>query len=439
MCRDFKYLKGWCYIMIYWIPENNIDELNRKLARIEKKCNQHACKFNYHTVSSEFRDFVFDDGTTGKLKYFEISVEGCAKINNWELSGIIEHSHTSGNVIYDINQNHPIPKCYYTVESNCDHCNKQVYRRITAILYNTETLEYRQVGTSCLKLYTGGLDAEAITYSLQFIKTLEGYQTSSIGSCKRYYSVATYLKYVAECTIKFGFYPTSAEYSTKSRAFDTMRYIEFGRLPLGLDETRFKSELSCINFDANSEEVLNIVNDMMIWAKDLTHKDTSAFMHNLSVLLNTDYVTSQDFGILACSVHTYLKWLEEHHLQDNSNSGPILVSNYVGNIKDKLCLDITSGELISQYYSDYGPVYLYEFKDADGNIFIWRTSIYLEDIDTVSKISGTVKSHEEYRKQKQTVLTRCKILARNIKASVDITDSEKDSEKGLQLFFASTE
>lgn len=55
--------------------------------------------------------------------------------------------------------------------------------------------------------------------------------------------------------------------------------------------------------------------------------------------------------------------------------------------------------------------YLHSFKDAEGNIFVWKTGTYLgiEENSTVT-LKGTIKEHSEYREVKQTVLTRCKVL-----------------------------
>lgn len=62
--------------------------------------------------------------------------------------------------------------------------------------------------------------------------------------------------------------------------------------------------------------------------------------------------------------------------------------------------------------------YLHTFKDADGNVLVWKTGTpagfisgdeykHLEEGQELILI-GTVKEHSEYKEQKQTVLTRCK-------------------------------
>lgn len=55
-------------------------------------------------------------------------------------------------------------------------------------------------------------------------------------------------------------------------------------------------------------------------------------------------------------------------------------------------------------------MYCHTFKDFEGNVFTWKTqnNICLE-CDTNVTLVGTIKEHSEYKDEKQTVLTRCKI------------------------------
>lgn len=97
-------------------------------------------------------------------------------------------------------------------------------------------------------------------------------------------------------------------------------------------------------------------------------------------------------------------------------------SQFFGNIGDKVELELTYIRSAS-WESRFGTQYLHIFKDADGNAFTWKTSSGLgreirkdgcvkwEGIEReeVVKVKGTIKDHDEYDGQKQTVLTRCKI------------------------------
>lgn len=57
-------------------------------------------------------------------------------------------------------------------------------------------------------------------------------------------------------------------------------------------------------------------------------------------------------------------------------------------------------------------MHIHTFKDSDGNKVIWKTTkaLGLECGEPV-QITGRVKEHSEYKDEKQTVLTRCKVEA----------------------------
>jgi hypothetical protein len=58
----------------------------------------------------------------------------------------------------------------------------------------------------------------------------------------------------------------------------------------------------------------------------------------------------------------------------------------------------------------FGCGSIFKFLDSKGNIFIWRTgSADLEEGKTYT-IKGTIKEHTEYKSEKQTHLTRCKVI-----------------------------
>lgn len=64
--------------------------------------------------------------------------------------------------------------------------------------------------------------------------------------------------------------------------------------------------------------------------------------------------------------------------------------------------------------------YLHKFKDESGNVFVWKTGspIFIQDGDDYrpvkvsEKVSlkGTIKEHGNFKGDKQTVLTRCKVM-----------------------------
>jgi hypothetical protein len=90
-------------------------------------------------------------------------------------------------------------------------------------------------------------------------------------------------------------------------------------------------------------------------------------------------------------------------------------SKHVGNVGDKVEVEVThthTGSFESGFgHNGYYTVttYVHTFKDADGNVFVWKTSSVSGFENETFRIKGTVKAHDEYRGVKQTVLTRCKV------------------------------
>ena len=83
-------------------------------------------------------------------------------------------------------------------------------------------------------------------------------------------------------------------------------------------------------------------------------------------------------------------------------------SNYVGNVGDRIDLDLKEMTLITSWESDWGWVYLYKMIDVNGNVYVWKSS---RKVNTFLKGKAIVKAHNERDGIKQTVVTRCKAIA----------------------------
>lgn len=93
------------------------------------------------------------------------------------------------------------------------------------------------------------------------------------------------------------------------------------------------------------------------------------------------------------------------------------ISQHVGQVGEKVAFKgtyVRTGSWEQKAYAGYGmtTMYVHTFKDVDGNVFIWKTQRgfafeYGENVN----VTGTVKAHSEYKDEKQTELTRCKVTA----------------------------
>lgn len=91
------------------------------------------------------------------------------------------------------------------------------------------------------------------------------------------------------------------------------------------------------------------------------------------------------------------------------------ISQHVGQVGDKLELDVVlekNAFFTVPSFRGFGTdtMHIYTFRDEAGNAIIWKTNKGL-GIEKGSKVhlKGTIKTHDEYDEEKQTVLTRCKV------------------------------
>lgn len=107
-------------------------------------------------------------------------------------------------------------------------------------------------------------------------------------------------------------------------------------------------------------------------------------------------------------------------------------SIHVGNLGERLEKEVV---LVNIWYFEvpsYSPyervatMEVYKFLDELGNVYVWKTTSgawyevpngngrleRLADLGngTTLRIKGTVKNHNDYKGEKQTVLTRCKVM-----------------------------
>ena len=93
------------------------------------------------------------------------------------------------------------------------------------------------------------------------------------------------------------------------------------------------------------------------------------------------------------------------------------ISQHVGQEGDKVEFSgtyVRTGSWEQKSFRGYGmdTMYIHTFKDADGNVFTWKTQrCFAFEQGTQVSVKGTVKAHSEYKNEKQTELTRCKVAA----------------------------
>lgn len=88
------------------------------------------------------------------------------------------------------------------------------------------------------------------------------------------------------------------------------------------------------------------------------------------------------------------------------------VSEYVGEVGETVEM-LLSFEKSYTFSNDFGYVTINKLRDDKGNLFVWKTQRDLEyDVNEKNQVRlrGKIKEHTEYAGEKQTMLTRCKVI-----------------------------
>lgn len=387
----------------YEICAENIERLQKKANTFINKAKKYNCDFTFNiTDEVVYKKIKNADGSVSTRKFIVVEAEGKAIVNGWLFVGTIDHK-AAGNIIRAAVEGIEVPSKYYTTDSICEHCNTKRDRKDTFLVMNTETKEFKQVGKSCLKDFTRGMDIALISEINTFLDDCEKSEGcfNNVDYCD-YLSSEKILEYAFEVVKHFGYVKYDSEnpvYCTKARVSDYFCVRELGRMwDRGVIED-LKS-IKDFNPESNKETVAKAVE----WIN--SQEETSSYIHNVKTLINCEYVNFRDLGILASLPACYNRFVErENALKAQKEADRN--SEYIGNVGDKVDVNVTSWKCVTSWENQFGMTYVYRFSDKDGNVIIWKTSKELNG--EIKSVKGTVKAQNVFRDIKQTELTRCKV------------------------------
>lgn len=379
--------------MEYKIFEDNMPKLEKKLATIQKKCAKYGTPFEYKVVGEDYQEHEDEI-----LRYVIVDVTGKAVINDWQFIASIEHTE-DGNIIKCVDGSVTVPERYRTSDGYCEHCHTKRKRKNTCIVMNTKTGEFKQLGKSCVKDYTCGLSAEYIAQYIAMFDELMEFSSKHHGKGhKTYINLLEYLKVVVECINVHGYRKTSAKGSTKTVAWAYYR-------PYNED---VRKQMKAEGIQIDREGNLETARQALKWLYE--QDDTSDYIYNLQIICKHEYVDVNNLGYVTSLIQSYLKAVGKEKRRETEQKQ----SQYVGEIGKRITINVASAECVTSWNNDYNPyggeIRLYKLTDDANNVYMWSTEKALADTKSYTLV-GTVKNHSEYHGVKQTVITRCRIVA----------------------------
>lgn len=107
----------------------------------------------------------------------------------------------------------------------------------------------------------------------------------------------------------------------------------------------------------------------------------------------------------------------ERERQEAEEKARKAISHHIGEVGEKVDLDAVLEKRAwfdVPSFRGFGTdtMYVFTFRDDAGNALVWKTSRGLAiESGTKVRLTGTIKAHDEYKDEKQTILTRCKVKA----------------------------
>lgn len=367
-------------------------KVEKKIQSVIRQVNKYGFSADYKEISREVKEVPFyrvDSGVRVKLGNVLVQVVNYEfnmpdfKVGDYTPVAVIEHDVVVNNVknmVHLINGFEKAPKEWWTIAGHCDDCNDNYSRKKTVMLLNNETGNFRQIGTSCLKRYLG-ITCFNVIHNFMLVEELVEEELAMYGDClpseKKYVKTADLLGYVYTMYDAMGGYIKN---TTIEKAWQAAISPDAAEIP---------------------EFAVERVNNTIKFFKNLNNEEElNDFARNVQTAVLTEYTKCS--GYIA-----YAPLLQEKLMAKQTKHEENLSSNYVGNIKDKITVDVTVISCTG-FESQYGYMFVNTFQDANKNIFVWITGTKSYDIGIQLKIMGTVKAHNEYNGVKQTVLTRVK-------------------------------
>lgn len=286
---------------------------------------------------------------------------------------------------------------------HCDHCSQQRARKATYLVQHTDGT-VKNVGSTCIKDFLGWDKPFTFISSGEAEHDLLGV---GHGGGDWTWTVDTVLAAAYAAIRAYGFTPSSG-YGRSTR---TVVELVIGAVrPTKAEEDEL---VALRQYAAEATEKAITVRE---WVGSDDFSGTS-YVDNLKAAVAAGEASTKQLGLLASAPQAYIRHLETaadravreaRWAAEKADRVAAKVSSaYLGTVKAKLEVKGTI-TAIRYIHGNYGTTVLYTITTTDNQTVKWFASseVLGTDENVAVHIIGTVKAHEEYQGEKQTLITR---------------------------------
>ena len=292
----------------------------------------------------------------------------------------------------------------HRMDVDCDHCQTERPRRHLFVIRDRTTGAEMQIGRTCLRDYMGTDSASDLAARFNAIfemDELKGFSDgpSSWGSTQSDFPTEYILTLAAASVRAVGWVPRSRANGIGSTADHVQSAFD--------GKSKFSQQVDGIR---KSDEVLGKSAGDFILSEDFNgHND---YVRNMKLLVGCDRVTFKQIGMVASAIGVYLRQQE----WKSRRAKVTAKSEHIGEVGERLSIK-AKVVFKHSFEGDYGATLLFTFQTLDGVFVKWfGTGRGASDLweahnlqeGMVVQVTGRVKKCDEWKGQKQTIMTRCK-------------------------------
>jgi len=298
-----------------------------------------------------------------------------------------------------------IPLIYRDCAPHCDYCGLKRKRNDTYLVRKEDDEStWCQVGSTCLQDFIDDANVCDIAKACELFCRVtdilnaaseEGWEGGN--SSPEYFYLDDFLAYSAAAIKKWGW--TSKSKVRHGEASVAIADDELRSMfpPKGISSSM--REKTVAEPDGDHRKFATAARE---WAHQLANKGVnslSEYEHNINVVSNMEAITYRESGLAASIIRSY-----QLHLERMAEAARESDSKHFGTVGKREVFELTV--IVSRWIAGvYGPYCLTKFVDDNGNIAVWFASKELK-MGQRYKIRATVKKHDTYNGNAQTILSR---------------------------------
>jgi len=367
-----------------------VETVNRRLER-----NDFADRFTFVATENE----LVESSTEGVFLPQSFSVifnRPSVEVDGWRFVGSVNAE--GEGVLVNLIPGENTDGLERVTETRCDHCNQNRARKASYIIRNTETGEFKVVGSTCIELFFG-IEVKGLWLLGDF--TLE--EIAAINEDRgpareaMIFSVGHILRLALAVT------DMGKNFISRGRARDFGGAASADSVLAVLfpnnKERPWAAEMSQVAATVSDEVVAAVI------ASADTLRDGD-YADNMRVVLGNETVSFKGLGTLVSLVSVWAR----NETKKAESAG--YVAGFLGAAKDKLTGIEATVTFLREIEGDYGITTLIGFRTADGHSVKWFASNPPPGLEIGTQVvitRATVKGTENYQGTDNTLITRAKL------------------------------